>query len=87
MKVKTKKHNAYKSKLIKKQFFYCNVRRAEVLQFEKLDNYLSEQDMVNLFMGFIRLIKKSIASEIESEYKKKLLYYQTKIKNILNKLN
>lgn len=87
MKASLKKLIAYKNIKINKAVFYFNIQTAKVLQFEKTNKFLSEQDMMNLFMGFIRLIKKSIASEIESEYKKKLAYYQTKIKNILSKLN
>ncbi len=87
MKPSIKKLIPYKNKKMKQTVFSRNIQTAKVLQFEKTDKFLTEQDMMNLFMGFIRLIKKSIAAEIESEYKKKLVYYQTKIKSILSKLN
>lgn len=47
---------------------------------------LREEDMVNLFMGFIKLIKKSIRAELEFEYKKKLGYYHLKIQKLLSKI-
>lgn len=73
--------NKYKIKLFIKQ------REFEVLQFEKLNKHLSEQEMVNLFIGFVRLIKKSITEEVEIKYKKQLIVYENKIKNLLNGLN
>lgn len=47
---------------------------------------LREEDMVNLFMGFIKLVKKSIRAELEFEYKKKLGYYHLKIQKLLSKI-
>ena len=47
---------------------------------------LREEDMINLFMGFIKLIKKSIRAELEFEYKKKLGYYHLKIQKLLSKI-
>ena len=38
--------------------------------------------MVNLFLGFVRLIRKSIKFELENEYKQKLSFYQNKIQKI-----
>lgn len=87
MRALIKKNKTYKNKKTKKHVFYCSFQTAKILRFEKSDKYLTEQDMMNLFTGFLRLIRRSIISEVENEYKKKLAYYQAKIKNILSKLN
>lgn len=55
--------------------------RKQVLKFERRKESLSDEDILNLFMGFIRLIKKSTEIEVEERY----LLEITKLKNIIKK--
>jgi len=72
---------------IKNKIFFQE-KNPNLLKFKnKLNNsILREEDMINLFLGFIKLVKKSIRAELEFEYKKKLSYYHSKIQNLLAKI-
>lgn len=54
--------------------------RKQLLKFEKPNETLSEEDMLNLFMGFVRLIKKSTELEAESRYLMEIKKLQNKLK-------
>jgi hypothetical protein len=42
--------------------------KKQILRFEKPNNCLDDDDIINLFMGFLRLIKKSVELEVEERY-------------------
>lgn len=54
--------------------------RKQILKFENA-KLLSDSDILNLFNGFIRLIKKSVEIELESKY----LFEINKLKKELKK--
>ena len=43
-----------------------------ILQFKNSNSIISDDDLVNMFVGFVRLIKKSTEIEIEDKYLKKI---------------
>lgn len=55
--------------------------KRQLLYFESRQDVLSYEDMLSLFMGFVRLIKKSTEIEIENKY----LLEINKLKNKLEK--
>lgn len=55
--------------------------KKQILKFEKPKDILNDDDILNLFMGFVRLIKKSTEIEMEEKY----LLEITKLKNKLKK--
>ena len=57
----------------------------KVLKFKNL-SIISDDDMIHLFMGFVRLIKKSVEIDVESKYLKKIKILENRIKN-LTKVN
>ena len=59
-----------------------------LLKFENVSSYeiLKEEDFINLFIGFIKLIKTSIRQDLEIKYKRKLGYYHEKIQELLSKI-
>lgn len=66
---------------LKNHHFYFQ-KNPNILTFKDKSRLLSEKDMINLFLGFIRLVKKSVSYEIEEAYRKKLKYYHNQIKNL-----
>ena len=54
--------------------------KRHLIKFEKPSEMLSEEDMLNLFMGFIRLIKKSTELEVEGRYLSEIKKLQNKLK-------
>ena len=64
-------------------------KNPRILRFESVENnrLLKEEDFLNLFLGIIKLLKKSIRRDLEIEYKRKLGYYHEKIQKILSKIN
>ena len=55
--------------------------KKRLLKFEKPYDLLSDDDMLNLFMGFVRLIKRSAEIEVESKYLSQIKNLENKIKN------
>jgi len=49
--------------------FYCTKR---LLKFKSPNELVSDEDLMNLFVGFVRLIKKSSELEAEEKYSKKI---------------
>lgn len=54
-----------------------------ILQFENT-NLISDEDIMHLFLGFIRLIKKSIELDMENKYINRIKSLESKLK-MLNK--
>ena len=52
-----------------KKMYYITPR---ILQFKNSSSIISDDDLVNMFVGFVRLIKKSTEIEIEDKYLKKI---------------
>lgn len=67
---------------------YYTSSNPNLLKFERVESFgvLKDEDLFNLFRGFVSLIKKSVRAELEQAYKKKLNYYQLKIQNLLSKI-
>lgn len=55
--------------------------RKQLLKFEKPNECLDDEDMINLFLGFIRLIKRSIEVETEGKYLSEIKHLKNKLKN------
>lgn len=53
--------------------FYC---RKQLLKFESNNELISQEDILNLFMGLCRLIKKSSEYVLESKYIKRIKYLE-----------
>lgn len=81
MKLYVLKSSLKPCKGLKKLSFYL-IKNPNVLKFNDKSNLLSEKDMINLFLGFIRLVKKSVSYELEEIYRKKLRYYHNQIENL-----
>ena len=53
-----------------------------VLQFKKSDELISEDDIFNLFLGFVRLIKRSVEIEVENRYESKINSLEKELERI-----
>lgn len=71
------------SNFIKSKHFY--LKSNKILAFNNKRSSLTEKDFINLFMGFYRLLKKSIALEIEDKYKKQIDYLISRLNDQINK--
>lgn len=56
--------------------------KKQILKFENNNKLLSDEDMFNLFNGFVRLVKRSVELEVEGKY----LLEINKLKNQIKKL-
>ena len=56
------------------QFKKFKISNPKLLNFKAKPQLLSDKDIVNLFMGFVRLIKKSAMFEIEKKYQNQIDY-------------
>ena len=57
--------------------YYCT---PHILKFRKNNELISEEDIYNLFSGFVRLIKKSVELEIEDRYANKIKNLEIELK-------
>lgn len=57
--------------------------KPQILKF-KTESVISDEDMMHLFMGFVRLIKRSVELDIENKYLTKIKSLENEIK-LLNK--
>ena len=57
--------------------------RPQILKFENT-SLISDEDMVSLFLGFVRLIKKSVELDMENKYSHKIKLLE-KLKDIVRK--
>lgn len=75
--------------------YYIN---KQILQFQNYTELISDDDIINLFMGLVRLIKRSAEMKIEAKYSREIeqlkdelksigKYWLSNINNLLNKLN
>lgn len=58
--------------------------KKQILKFEKPDYMLSDEDILNLLMGFVKLIKKSTQIEVENRYLMQIRKLQSKLKKFEN---
>ena len=72
---------------LKNQRFCCSLN-PNILKFKNIENFktLSEEDLFNLFKGFVSIIKKTVRAELEQDYMKKLNYYHLKIQKLISKI-
>jgi len=49
------------------------------IKFKKNNELISEEDIFNLFNGFVRLIKKSVTLEIEEKYLNKISFLENEL--------
>lgn len=69
------------SKMIKsKKFFAICHTKNNVLKFNYIQSGLSEKDMLNLFMGFIKLIKRTAEEQAEMKYRNIIIDLKKKMK-------
>lgn len=71
---KSTKHIVYK-------IFYQNSR---ILKFNN-NEIISEEDIFNLFSGFVRLIKKSVEIKMEDKYLNRINYLENKLSKFQDK--
>lgn len=60
-------------------------KNPKILNFKARSNILTDSDITNLFMGFVRLIKKSIICELEKKYQDKIEYLTRRLNENLSK--
>lgn len=58
--------------------------KKRLIKFQKPNDILSDEDILNLFMGFVRLIKKSTEIEVENKYILEINKLQNKLKKFEN---
>ena len=68
-----------KCKLQKYEIYYI---RPQLLRFER-EGLISDEDITNLFLGFVRLIKKSVEVDMENKYLDKIKNLETRLKEAL----
>lgn len=42
--------------------------KKQILKFQNKNEIISDEDIINLFVGFVKLIKKSVEFKLESKY-------------------
>lgn len=52
----------------------------QVLKFQNYNEFITDEDIMNLFLGLVRLVKKSTEMKIEAKYARE-------IENLKNKLD
>lgn len=59
--------------------YYIN---KQILQFQNYTELISDDDIINLFMGLVRLIKRSAEMKIEAKYSREIEQLKDEIKSI-----
>lgn len=72
------KNKSFKGKIYK-------IKNTKIINFRTKQNLLSDSDIINLFMGFVRLIKKSVVFEMEKKYQNKIDYLTRRLNQTLEK--
>jgi len=67
---------------ISKQIFYF---RPKILKFKNRMDYISDNDIVDLFLGLVNLIKKCTEIKIEEKYLNKINYLQRQVEVLKQK--
>ena len=55
--------------------------RKQPLKFQSSLDIISDEDIMSLFLGFVRLIKKSVEIEMENKYQKTIKSLQLRLKS------
>ena len=56
--------------------------RKRILQFQNHNELISDEDILNLFLGLVRLIKKSTEIKIEEKYSRQIVNLKKEIKRL-----
>lgn len=59
--------------------YYIN---KQILQFQNYTELISDDDIINLFMGLVRLIKRSAEMKIEAKYSREIEQLKDELKSI-----
>ena len=59
----------------------CYFAKPQLIKFEE-NKLISDEDLINLFMGLTRLIKHSTEVELESKYLGRIKYLERKLREI-----
>ena len=68
-----------------KKYRIFKSKNSKILNFKSRSNILTDSDITNLFMGFVRLIKKSIICEVEKKYRDKIEYLTRRLNENISK--
>lgn len=58
--------------------------KKQILKFEKRYDYVSDEEILNLLLGFVRLIKKSTEVRLEEKYLKEISLLKNEISRLKN---
>ena len=65
-----------------KKFVYVFYTNKRVLKFKSKSPIVSDEDIINLFLGLVRLIKKNTEISLEEKYLDKISTLQLEIKKL-----
>ena len=63
----------------KNGIYYISKR---ILKFKQRDEFVTDDDLMHLFLGFVRLLKQTTEREIERKYINKILTLKKELKNL-----
>lgn len=73
--------------IVNREIYGVFYTKKRILKFKNPSEMISNEDIMNLFAGFVRLIKKSAQLEVEEKYCNQIHQLKNEIKYLKRKFN